>query len=184
MIEVYGDAFIPLIAKVRDQISIGTYGEYQDIQIDKTILSVDEAQTFGKSLLREWADGLYEIKFTTTEDGLKTGQQIKIDSTIRGIDKFFKITRISARARGNDHLEYEVFCLASGEVTFTDIMVGLLGQNKINVDISDDEVLQRLETFLETITLVEAVTPTTKSPPYTWGIGGSNDFEWNFATWA
>ncbi len=183
-IVVFGDAKIPLIAKVRDQISINTYGEYQDVKIDKTIISVNQAESVGKSTLIDWADGLYEVRFTTNTDGLRTGQVIRINSVLRGIDKSLKINRIVVRTRSNDSFEYDVFCIASGETTFIDIMVGLLGQDKINVDINSDEVLQRLETFLEQLDIVESVTPIKQIPPYTWGPGGSNDFEWNFATWS
>ncbi|MCP6719746.1 MAG: hypothetical protein KJI72_00250 [Patescibacteria group bacterium] len=181
---VFGDSHIPLIAKVRDQISVSTYGEYQHIIVKKNIISITEAQQLAKSELRRWSDGLYEVRFRTTETGLKTGQQIRINSTIRGIDKKFKINGITGKARGSDHMEYQAFLLASGDVTFTDMMVGLLGKDRENIDVADDEVLQRLEIFPETINIGELVTTIKKSPPYTWGVGGSNDFKWNFATWA
>lgn len=183
-ITVWGDAFIPLIAKIRDQVSIATYGEYQDIKIDKTIISVNEAQTLGKAILKDWANGAYELTFTTRTDGLRTGQYITINSSIRGINKVFKITKITARARSSEALEYDIFCLASGETTFVDMMVGLLGKDRINVDINDDEVLQRLETFLESINSAEVLSASSKSPPYTWGSGGANDFQWDLFTWS
>lgn len=185
---IYGDAFIPIIAAVRDQVSISTYGEFQHAIIDKSITSVSEAQARAKAELKKYSENVYEGRFKTTKTGLKVGQKITLNSTIRNINKSFKINRITAKARGSDHLEYEAFLLASGEITFTDIMVELLSKDKKNIVIASNEVLQRLEQFAESMTVSEVVTPIKKSRPYTWGEGGSNDAltprGWDFATWA
>lgn len=184
VVTIYGDAYIPLIAQARDQISIAAYGEYQHIIIDKTISSVSEAQTRAKAELVKWSEGSYEGSFITLEKGLETGQQILINSAIFGINKKFKVNRIIGKARGYDHMEYEVYFIASGELTFFDIMAGLLGRDRQNIEISDDEVLQRLELFDENIAISEVVNTIKKLPPYTWGPGGSNDGKWGFSTWS
>lgn len=183
-VKVYGDAQIPIIASVRDQVSISTYGLFQQAIIDKSISSVAEAQSRAKAELEKYSDNVWEGQFKTTQTGLRCGQQLTITSAVRSLDKKFKITRIVGKARGSDHMEYQVYLLASGQVTFTDIMVGLLTQQNQNVIIADNEVLQRLETFPETMTLVEVVTVTKGIRPYKWGPGSTNDFRWNFATWA
>lgn len=183
-VKVYGDAQIPIIASVRDQVSILTYGLFQQAIIDKSITSVSEAQSRAKAELEKYSENVWEGRFKTTQTGLRCGQRLTITSAIRSLDKKFKITRIIGKARGSDHLEYQIYLLASGQVSFTDIMVGLLTQQNQNVVIADNEVLQRLETFPETMTLVEVVTVTKGVRPYTWGPGGTNDFRWNFATWA
>lgn len=184
---IYGDAFIPIIASVRDQLSIQTYGEFQHAIVDKSITSVNEAQTRAKGELTKFSQNVFEGRFKTTKKGLRVGQTININSVIRNINKDFKINRIVGKARGNDHLEYEVFILASGNITFTDIMIDLLSKDKKNIVIATNEVLQRLERFAETITLNEVVNRYTKSRPYTWGIGGTNDLVsprgWSFGTW-
>lgn len=184
IIKVYGDANIPIIASVRDQISIVSYGEFQQAIIDKSIQSVAEAQSRAKAELKKYSANVHEGRFKTTQTGLKTGQLITVTSVVRNIDKQFKITRIVGKARGSDHMEYEVFLLASGQVTFTDIMVELLTKDKKNIDISQNEVLQILESFFETIEVGEVVTVTGKTRPYTWGLGGANDARFNFSTWA
>ncbi len=181
---VFGDAFIPIIAAVRDQLSISTYGEFQEAKVDKSITSVSEAQARAKAELKKFSENVFEGRFKTTKTGLRVGQKITLNSTFRNINKTFKINRIIGKARGSDHMEYEVFLLASGEITFTDIMVGLLGQDKKNIVIATNEVLQRLEQFAEGISLADVLTATKKSRPYTWGLGGANDFKWNFFTWA
>jgi hypothetical protein len=186
-IVIYGDAYIPIIASVRDQISINTYGEFQHAVVDKSITSVAEAQSRAKSELKKFSESVNEAQFKTTRPGLRVGQKIRVVSAIRGIDKTFKINRIKAKARGNDHLEYEVRMIASGDITFTDIMVELLGKDKKNIVIASNEVLQRLEYFAENVNLVEAINTYKRTRPYTWGVGGSNDLiaprGWGFGTW-
>src|SRR3989344_500547 len=185
-VTVYGDAFIPIIALVRDQISIATCGEYQAALVDKSIESVSEAQTRAKAELKKYSQTVFEAKFKTTKTGLRVGQKITLNSSLRSINKEFKINRIVGKARGSGEMEYEVSLIASGQITFTDIMVNLLGQDKKNIVIALNEVLQRLESFFETAVIAEskAADAIKDSPPYKWGIGSSNDFRWNFATWS
>ena len=183
--EVFGDAQIPLITQITDAASINQYGEYQLAIVDKSITSVSEAQSLAKSEIRKWADGAWEAKFTTLVDGLEVGQQLNIQSDIRDIDQTYKINNITIRVTGPNRLEYSVGVLVSGEITFTDIMVGLLGQEKQNIQIDENEVLQRLINIDEEVDMNtgESVVLIKNSAPYTWGIGGSNDFNWDFWTW-
>lgn len=184
-IVVYGDAYIPLIAQVRDQTSLTAYGEYQKVIVDKTITSLDQARTLGKARLLEWADGAYEGSFKTTTTGLKTGQYITINSTLRGVNATFKINRITGRARTPNQMEYTVQFLTSGELTFTDIMVELLGRDRKQIVISDDEVIQRFEALDEApMTITDTVQALAKtSPPYKWD-SGTTTLKWNLGTWS
>lgn len=183
-IVIYGNAYIPIIAQVRDQVSIGTYGEFQDAIVDKSIESIQEAQTRAVSELKKYSESVYEASFKTIKTGLKTGQKIILNSGIRNIVKGFKLNRIIGKARGNDHLEYEVYMLASGEVTFTDIMVDLLSKDKKNIVIAINEVLQRFEKFTEEMALSDTAQALSKTtPPYQWG-PSANAGKWSFFTWA
>lgn len=184
VIKVYGKAYIPVIAKVRDGDSIATYGEYQNIVIDRQITSVEEAQRVGRAKLLEWSEGKYEGTFRTRTTGLKTGDMVTINSTLRGISGTFKINHIIGRAISSETMEYTVQFLASGSITFADMIVGLLGEKKKNIVISDEEVVQRLETLSDALAISDSIgVPVKTSPPYTWS-GGTNDFDWGFGTWS
>lgn len=180
---IYGDAYIPIIAQARDSVSIATYGEYQAALVDKSITSVNEAQTRARAELKKYAESVFEAQFKTTQTGLRVGQNITLTSTLRNITKTFKINRIVGKARGNDHMEYTIYMIASGQISFTDIMVNLLGQDKKNITIATNEVLQRLEVLAETITLADTITATPTARPYFWGIGTVKDLTWGFSTW-
>lgn len=183
LVEVFGNAEVPLIVRVQDNDSIAAYGLLEGIHIDSTINSVAQAETLAGHILDEWTDGSYEGDFTTYETGLRAGQSISINIPSRGINDTFRINRVRGSLSG-DRMLYRVEFIKSGNVTFTDIMVDLILRDRKNLVISDDDVVLR---FLEldddfihmTDEIVEIVTD---GPPYTYE-GGSNDAEWDFATW-
>jgi hypothetical protein len=81
-------------------------------------------------------------------------------------------------------MEYTIFLIASGQVSFTDIMVDLLSQDKKNIVIATNEVLQRLEAFIESMSMSDSVNALAKtSPPYKWG-ASANALVWNLGTWS
>lgn len=181
-IKVFGDAYIPIIAQVRDQISISTYGEYQAAVVDKSITSINEAQTRAQTELKKYSESVYEATFKTTQTGLKVGQKIRVNSAIRGIDKFFKINKIIGKVRDGNSMIYSVFLIASGQVSFTDIMVDLLSKDKKNILIATNEVLQRLEIFSETASVADAISGSATTGPYKWG-PDTDELVWGFGTW-
>ena len=181
-VKVFGDAYIPIIAQVRDQISISTYGEYQAAVVDKSITSISEAQTRARTELKKYSDSVYEASFKTTLTGLKVGQQIRVNSGIRAIDKFFKINKISGKVKDGNSMIYTVYLIASGQVSFTDIMVDLLTSDKKNITIASNEVLQRLELFSESADVSDGLSTTKKSGPYKWG-PDPNALKWGLGTW-
>lgn len=182
-VKIFGTALIPILGNARDQLSIVTYGLYEGVVVDDNITSIDEAQTRAVAELRKFAATVNEGTFNTYQTGLRVGMTINVTSVIRGISKDFKINRLTAKARTPTALEYTVSLIASGQVTFTDIMVDLLQQGQQAIDVDPNEVLQRLEFLEEAFTVSEAV-PTTShtSGPYKWGPDAAAGV-WNFFTW-
>lgn len=182
VVKVFGDANIPLIVQAEDPTSIATYGRYEGVRIDKSINSIDEAETLANSLLNEWRIGSYSGQFKTSSKGLRTGQTISINLPSRGVNDEFLINQITARMSGR-RFEYTVYFIKSGQVTFTDIMVGLLERTKKDIVIADNEVVQRITSLFDSLGITdEIVSMTSGSPPYTWE-GGANDALWELATW-
>ncbi len=180
IVKMYGTALIPIIGLVRDNVSIATYGEYQAVVVDKTITSIEEAQARARAEAVKYAQSVFEGSFKTTKTGLRTGQSINITSAVRGTNKTFKINRIVGKSRTSGTMEYTVSLIASGQVNFTDIMVELLTKDNKNIDIQDNEVLQRLEYFIEEFGVTDTVhTPTKTSGPYVW-----DTMKWNLFTWS
>lgn len=184
VVKVFGDAHIPLIVQAEDPVSIASYGRYEGIHIDKTINSIPEAEILAGALLEQWRSGSYAGKFRTLEKGLRVGQSITINSTSRGINDSFIINYILGKMKGNDRLEYSCQFIKSGDVNFTDIMVMLLGKDRRDLVIADNEVIQRITSLSDSLGVSDEIVSLTKnSPPYTYE-GGINDGEWNLATWS
>lgn len=185
LIRAYGNAFIPIIAKVRDNTSIATYGEYQAAVIDKSITSVGEAQSRAKAELRKFSSTVHEASFTTKTSGLQVGMSLNVNIVSRGINRTFKINRIQAKATKNNVLEYTVYLIASGQVSLVDMMVELLSKSQKEQQVNANDVLQRLETFIENLSLADTFSaPVTTSPPYLFGSGSANDARFDYSTFA
>ncbi len=172
-VKVYGDAYIPIIAQARDSVSIAAYGTYEAALVDKSIESISEAQARARAELKKYSESVYEAQFRTKQTGLRVGQSITLTSAIRSITKAFKINRIVGKAYGSGQMEYTAYMIASGQADFTDIMLNLLGQDKKNITIATNEVLERLEILTESVAVADAVTPTARSGPYVWGLAAT-----------
>jgi hypothetical protein len=200
-VAISGKAWIPIIKHLKDNESINSYGEYQFAVIDKTISTDQEAINRGKASLKKFNESIYEASFKTKRDGLKTGQRIRIQSNIRGVNKWFKINRITSRMRNSGELEYEVFLIASGDVSFVDMMTGILERDKKNIDIKVNEVLDKIETIYtpvtigeliirmspmvadEIVSIGESITAANKSPNFKWMPDAVNPAKWNLFQW-
>lgn len=200
-VEISGKPWIPVIAKISDWESITNYGEYEFAIIDKSIKTKDEAKNRGKAALRKFGETVWEASFRTNKVGLRTGQKIRVQSDIRGIDKWFMVNRVISRTRKSDEFEYEIFLIASGNVTFIDMMTGLLEKDKKNIVIAANEILDKIETIEDSVSIAESVSRygvknvlesasigesiqmTLKTPPFKWMPDAVNPAKWNLFSW-
>lgn len=170
IIKVFGNVYVPLIVQSEDSDSVTQYGRREGVKIDKTITSVLEAETACSAILDEWSQGSYEGSFKTREKGLRAGQMITINSASFGVNDTFKINRIRGKMNGHDSFEYEIQFIKSGNIDFTDIMVDLLGKEKKNLTIADNETVQRLRKFTDELEATDELISFTKTNgPYIYG---------------
>lgn len=170
IVRVFGNAKVPLIIQAQDDVSIASYGERQAIEINKSISSVEEAELLATSVINNWRDGAKEGSFITYEDGFVVGQNLTVDSDILGISGQFKVNRVQATMHDHNNFVYTVEFLKSGQTTFTDILVGLIGKEKDNVSISENEVLQKLRSLNDSFSLSDEILSTSAtSGPYHYG---------------
>jgi hypothetical protein len=187
IIAVFGNIYIPLIVQAEDTDSVNTYGRREGIKIDKSITSVLEAEAAATAILDEGSEGAAEGSFVTREKGLRAGQLIRINSSIFGVDDVYKINTIAGRISGYETFEYTVQFIKSGNYTFNDIMLDLLGRDKKNLTISDDEVIQRLRKLYDTYGVEDEIWDAyTTTPPYKYVpvTGENTPGKWNFSTWS
>jgi hypothetical protein len=184
-IKVFGTAKVPIIAHASDSSSIATYGEYQGIITDTKILSVPEAQARAKAQILQFGHPVWDVKFNTLVPGCKVGQAVNFDLPAFGIADTLIIKRIEAvgYAPGEEGmLEYQIECIGSDVITFTDLMQSILQQEATQTQVDDSTVNENLESFSEDAVTTETVNaPIATSMPYQLGVAVSNQFRMGFS---
>jgi len=187
LVKVFGDAKVPIIVQAIDSTSIVAYGTREAIEINKSINSIEEAELLASSLIDLWKDGSKEGSFRTNQSGFVVGQTVTINSVKFGVNTTYKINRVKATLKTKDELEYEIQFLKSGQTTLADILVGLIGKEKDNIVISNNEVIQKLRTVDDDFSMTdEIVSVTKKTGPYYWSpvTGDHEPIVWDFFTWS
>jgi hypothetical protein len=178
VVKIFGTAQVPIVAHASNNASIALYGERQGVITDSTITSVPEAQLRATAQILQFGHPVYDVKFNTLIAGCQIGQTIKVNVPAMGITNYnLVIKRIEAvgYAPGDDGLningmlEYQVECIGSDNVTFTDLMTTILQQEQTQTDVSDDTITENLEYAPETLVLADTVTATGASRPYVYG---------------
>jgi len=186
VVRVFGNAQIPLIVQAEDPTSVLAYGEREGIEIDKTINSIEEAEILAFARLDQWKNGSKDGSFQTREKGLIVGQTLTIDSDKFGVSEDYKINKISGSMNGSDEFIYKVDFLKSGQTTFTDIVIGLIGKSREEISISPNEVIQRFRKVEDAFSMSdEIVSVTTTEGPYGYGpVTTLTEARYNFATYS
>ena len=186
IIEVSGNPQLPVIIKARDFGSITDWGVYEHKIIDKS-LNQEGAKERAKAEIIDWGDITKDSVFETKESGLRAGQLINVQSTIRGINKNFTISRINTYLKTPTELRYRVNIMASRSFGMNEFLQKLLREKDKEIEIEPNEILNKVEATEETITtqethaeavatdLNDSVTTSDAhpyykfTPPYKWG---------------
>lgn len=184
VVRVFGNAKIPLVVLAEDPDSIATYGVREGIEIDSTIDSIDEAELLAFARVDQWKDGSKEGSFKTQQKGLVVGMSILINSVKFGINETYKINKIRGSMDTHDEFIYDIDFLKSGQTTFTDIIIGLIGKTREGIEISPNEVIQRFRKVDDAFSMSDAiVSVTSDSPPYHYGpVSAGNEALYSFST--
>jgi hypothetical protein len=173
VVKIFGTAQVPIVAHASNAASIATYGERQGVVTDATITSVPEAHLRAQAQILQFGHPVYDLKVNTLIPGCRIGQTIKANIPAMGITNYnLVIKRIEAVgfAPGtNGMLEYQIECIGSDTVTFTDLMTTILQQEQTQTDVADDTITENLEEADEALVLTETVTATPGARPYLYG---------------
>ena len=93
---------------VEDLTSQATYGIKEYYERDEEILATSEATQKAEALLASFKDSIKVVSFRTLSEGLFAGQQITIQSTLRGINETLNIETVNFRAAYQNRFYYEV----------------------------------------------------------------------------
>lgn len=155
----------------KENTSIAEFGEYQFKVEDPSILTKEGGRQRALQEILSWSQEVTEASFVTYQPGLRVGQTINISSVLRGLNTNYLIKSISARPRTAESFEYQVQLVTTktlGILYF--LQQQLLNQDK-QVEFDDNEILDRLEGYNETLTFAEGETEATLFTGHVW----SND---------
>lgn len=172
---VSGQPYYPVITKVVNPASVAQYGEFQYKIIDKSINSKEAARDRARAEITQWALEVNEGGFSTLSTGLETGQVINIQSTIRGINQDFVISRIKSKMQTPTSFRHMVTLVTSQTYGMIEFLSSLLIDKDKQIVINADEVLDYITSFNDQFTVTDSIgTPTYRTGPY----------KYNLETWA
>jgi len=155
-VEVTGLPHIPVIIRTRDNTSVAQFGEHEHKIIDKSINSKDGARDRAAQEIIQWASTINEGEFITKESGLDAGQKINIQSTLRNIDTNYVISRITTKMKSPSDFVHHVVLMSTQVFGMVEFLQNLLIQKDKEIQINENEVLDRIETAMETVVITEA----------------------------
>lgn len=185
VVEVCGTAEIPIIGHALDSVSIAKYGEFQDAIFDAQIKSTQEAQQRALAEILLYGHAVYDVKFYTNTPGTRIGQNILFNSPMFGASNVpLVVKRVEGYGQTPNRLRYQVECVGSDNVTFVDIMAGILQQENATNTTADNTTLEVLLSILESLAATDTLSqPTAKTTrAYQW-TSGAQPGVWNLSTW-
>ncbi|XOB41802.1 MAG: hypothetical protein ACKKMS_00160 [Candidatus Nealsonbacteria bacterium] len=184
-VEIIGIPLFPVLVAIPESVSIIKYGIYEFFKEEKSIASREEALKYAQAQLEAYKDGVMEGGFQTDTPGLRSGQIIRINSSLLGIDEEFLIQKVSFSAIAKDKGIWSVDLAMMRIVGIIQVLQDLIRAREIReFDPENLFTLLQLEDSCGATDSIEApVVTTTKD--YVW-VGNSepNPIIWNCWTWA
>lgn len=154
-ITLEGSVSIPAIFIATDSDSISEYGKKQIKIIDKSIDSFQEAAQRAAAELDAYKEKLTDGSFTTYNSGLVSGQQIHIQSDLRGIDQYFVIKRVSFRMKTYNSFEYDIDLITQKTMGLVDFLQKQVLDKDKEVDVDRNQQLTKYVQKDEALTINE-----------------------------
>ena len=163
LVVVGGNPHIPVIVKVRGQDSVEVYGEREYKIIDTSIASKQGARDRAKAEIDAWAAEISEASFDTYESGLDVGQQINVQSTIRGIDQDYIISKISTKLINGEEFLHSVTLITTRTFGIIEFLQKLLMSKDKEIKIAQDEALDEIFSYNEDVFVSDGDAATTET---------------------
>lgn len=154
LVAITGFPYIPVYVKAEEAVSVGKYGVKEFKIIDSNIKSKQGAIDRAKAELTAYNETLNDGSFSTYETGLRTGQQINIDSTALGFSDDFIINRLTIVAESSSLLRFDVQLTTLENFSLVQLLQQLLDKTEIGEE-KTDEILEKIYNIFEAINIVE-----------------------------
>jgi len=127
--------------------------------VDRTLKTIAEARKVAEAQLNKYSNAIITATFTTTQEGLESGQLITITDTTtsaRNIDQDFLIQKVQLKQVEQGENIYKV--------TASSLLYGMMEllqqllKSRRKLDIEEDARIDNIEDAFETITITDVVT--------------------------
>ncbi len=157
-IQITGIPLFPVLALVYDEASILTYGIFMHRILDKSIGSKAAARERALAELTAYSQPLKHGRFETTQSGLRSGQLINAQSTVRDIaSENFLINKVTMGMLGPDKLTWTVEISSVRPLGIIDFFQELVLAGNKDIEIDKDEILELVRSIQENLSMVESV---------------------------
>lgn len=151
-----GNPMIPVIVKKGDPTSIAANGIYEYVIIDKQIITQQAGRDRATAELRNYRSALTEGGFTTDTSGLRAGQSISITIAARDIADTYLIQSVVFHTKSPTEFLYDISLVSTRTFGIIEYLLGLLRNDRKQIVINDDEVVDLVQEIVEEITVTDA----------------------------
>ena len=159
-----GNPNLPVIVKYKAESEIATLsaqeggdGEAEYLIIDKSIESREAARERARAEIIAYGETLSEGSFKTETAGLVAGQVIRINSATRNFDEEFIINRVISRMFDSNTMKYDISLITTRTFGMIELLRRLILEDTRRLVIDDNETVDLIQGFVETISFVEVV---------------------------
>lgn len=167
-IDITGQPLVPLVAVVPDNESIQQFGEFEYALTERSLRTQQEVIDRGLAELEAFAAQITEASFDTNSPGLRSGQIIRINSVLHGVNTTYVIQQAVFRPYPNGSgLDgtWSVSLASTATMTLVEALKGLLKEEDLEAD--ELEVLLAFYRFSDASEGSDSVAaPETTQAPY------------------
>lgn len=166
-IDITGIPLKPIVVQRQHNPSVVEYGLYEFVKYNDSLKTRDEALQFAAAELEIYADSIRAGSFETYTAGLKSGQTIRINSSVRGIDEEFLIQSVSFRQVSANLFVWRVEIATLRTLGMIDILQKLILEERISE--GEDETLLNFFALSDAFSMGDAlgdITVTTSEDYY------------------
>ena len=181
-LSVSGEPLLPVIIKEKNPVSIDAMlsaenvpGDYEFLITDNKIESKEAARNRARAELTAYSETLEEGEFITETSGLKAGQTININSDAHSINENYIIREVQAVMFTPSTMRYKISLISTRTLDIIGVLQQLL-LNQGDTYLSKDEILDKITSYFETITITDAHSESLSHNPQTETISLSETF--------
>lgn len=180
---------VPVLVAIEDGDSIIENGVHEFAIFDNTIRTTQAARDRAIAELVDYKNDVIEGAFSTYEPGFVSGQTININRSDYGVNDDYIIQSVKLQSLGGGMYKYNITLASSKTMGILRFLINLLEQNRNQVTLDTDEVVDELFTLNDSLladSLLDSLVIDSAPPYATWSFTGDTSptrARWNLFQW-